>query len=300
MIYINLEGRLGNNLWQIAAAATLAERLGESFCAVPNRYYHCPEPDNCNFLDYIQQFKSTIFRNVHFVDECPSDTYYCACECDLTTITTMPAPNIRLEGYFQDVRFISEKVVQSLFAPTEEIIQQLHSRYPILQHIHTYIHTCAIVVRRGDYLKLPMQFPVEDMAYYRKCIKRLEKILGTKDIRYLIISDDESWCRENFVGEQYTIVENEPPLIDLYISSMCKHTIISNSSFAVWGGLLNMNSDKQILYPDPWHGIGMRRIDKHGSHLSKDWHKVRHYSKAYVYGVWLWIKNGLTKKLLRK
>ena len=60
MIYINLEGRLGNNLWQIAAAATLADRLGESFCAVPNRYYHCPEPDNCNFVDYIQPFKSTI------------------------------------------------------------------------------------------------------------------------------------------------------------------------------------------------------------------------------------------------
>ena len=105
---------------------------------------------------------------------------------------------------------------------------------------------------------------------------------------------------EGRLGNQYTIVENEPPLIDLYISLMWKHTIISNSSFAVWGGLLNMNSDKQIFYPDPWHGIGMRRIDKHGSHLSKDWHKVRHYSKAYVYGVWLWMKNGLTKKLLRK
>lgn len=296
MIYINLEGRLGNNLWQIAAAATLADRLGDSFCAVPNRYYHCPEPDNCNFVDYIQPFKSTIFRNVHFVDECPSDTYYCACECDLTAINTMPAPNIRLEGYFQDVRFISEKVVQSLFAPTEEIIQQVHSRYSILQHIHT----CAIVVRRGDYLKLPMQFPVEDIAFYRKCIKKLEQALGTKDIHYLIISDDEQWCKEKFVGEQYTIVENEPPLTDLYLSSMCDHNIISNSSFAVWGALLNGNRNKHVFYPDPWLGIGMRRLDKHGATLLDSWHKVKHYSTAYLFGVGLWIYNGIKNKLFCK
>lgn len=155
MIYINLEGRLGNNLWQIAAA-TLAERLDEPFCAVSNRYYHCPEPDNCNFTDYILPFKKTIFRNIKFVDAIPDDCYYYEYNGDLNKITEMPATNIRLEGYFQDIDIVSEVLAQSLFSPTDDIIALLKDRYPILNRENT----CAIVVRRGDYSHTPANIMV--------------------------------------------------------------------------------------------------------------------------------------------
>lgn len=100
MIYINLEGRIGNNLWQVAAAATLAERLGEGFVAVPNPYYHCPEPDNCSFTDYIKPYKKTIFRNVRFEDAFPADCYRYEVETDLNSIQSLPVKKCAFGGVF--------------------------------------------------------------------------------------------------------------------------------------------------------------------------------------------------------
>ncbi len=146
MIYINLEGRIGNNLWQVAAAATLAERLGEDFVAVPNPYYHCPEPDNCSFTDYIKPYKKTIFRNVRFEDTFPADCYQYEVEMDLKSIQSLPAKNVRLEGYFQNIHYVSERVIQHLFIPScVEMITKLRAKYPMLDKKNT----CAIVVRRG-------------------------------------------------------------------------------------------------------------------------------------------------------
>lgn len=288
-VYVILEGRLGNNLWQVAAAATLAERLHVPYYALPNRYYICPEPDNCSFVDYIVQFRDTIFRNVLFVDERPAEAVYLY-EPDLTKIHHIPENGLLIEGYFQDYRMISEQIVQQLFAPDYHVQQSLRRKYPVLSSLFT----CAIVVRRGDFLKLPMQFPVEDMAFYRKCMRRLERKLHCYEVRYLVISDDPVWCRKTFTGERFTIVE-EPPLIDLYLSSMCQHNILSNSSFACWGALLNNNPDKHVYYPFPYLGIGMRRIDNICYALPVTWNRVFHLSRAYRYGVWLWFIQGIQK-----
>lgn len=295
MIYINLEGRIGNNLWQVAAAATLAERLGEEFVAVPNRYYHCPEPDNCPFTEYIEPYKKTIFQNIVFADLCPTDCYCYEAETDLNAIQSLPAKNVRIEGYFQDVRYLSESVVQRLFTPPVERIAELRKQYPILQ----CDVTCAIVVRRGDYLRLSLTYPVEDMAYYRKCIYLMEKKTMTKEFHYLVISDDSEWCKRHFNGERFTIIPHIDPLTDLYVASLCKHNIISNSSFAQWGALLNKNPHKVVLYPSPWMGIGNRRLDTHGAGLPPQWIQVKHYSKAYLYGALLYLHYGVCKHIKR-
>ena len=293
MIYINLEGRIGNNLWQVAAAATLAERLGEGFVAVPNPYYHCPEPDNCSFTDYIKPYKKTIFRNVRFEDTFPADCYQYEVEMDLKSIQSLPAKNVRLEGYFQNIHYVSERVIQHLFLPHVEMVTKLRAEYPMLDKKNT----CAIVVRRGDYLRLPLKFPVEDKAYYRECMRIMKKRLHTKDIHYLVISDDNKWCKSHFTGESFTIVPHADPLTDLYVASLCKHQIISNSSFAQWGALLNANPNKIVLYPSPWMGIGNRRLDTHGEGMPQQWIQVRHYSKAYMHGVLLYLYYGICKHI---
>ena len=66
-------------------------------------------------------------------------------------------------------------------------------------------------------------------------------------------------------------------------------------SFACWGALLNANPDKQVYYPFPYLGIGMRRLDNMHCTLPQTWIRVFHISKAYRQGVALWLKHGIQK-----
>lgn len=231
MVYAFLEGRLGNNLWQIGAAATLAEQLNEPFRAILSNTYWCPEPDNCSLADYIRPFQKTIFRNVQFVDSLPSDTVHVDYGYQEQPFTKS-AENICLHCCYPNMDTISVPLVQRLFEPTAEQQETLYKNYPVLKHPRT----CCIVVRRGDYLHLPITNPAEDYLYYHKCMRRLEKQLHTKDIQYIIVSDDVDWCKKHFRKDNMFVVDNHEPLVDLYLISLCCFNILSNSTFALWGG----------------------------------------------------------------
>lgn len=65
---------------------------------------------------------------------------------------------------------------------------------------------------------------------------RIEKRLQTKDIQYIIVSDDVAWCKRHFRAENMYVVDNNEPLYDLYINALCNHNILSNITFGLWGG----------------------------------------------------------------
>lgn len=231
-IYVILEGRLGNNLWQIAAAATLAERLQVPFYAVPNKDYFCPEPDNCPFPEYIAPFRKTIFRDVQFSEKVPENCKHIDFGYPGHEKKQIEGDYICLHCCYPNIKTISIPLVQKLFAPSSDLCTQLKKKYPVL----TQQNTCSVVVRRGDYLRLSITNPAEDYYYYWKCMRKVKKLTGIKDMHYVIITDDEKWCRKYFRGHNMHLVQKEDPLIDLYISSLCSCNVLSNSTFALWGG----------------------------------------------------------------
>ena len=93
------------------------------------------------------------------------------------------------------------------------------------------------------------------MSYYKKAMATFDS--GSV---FLIISDDITWCKKHFRGENFFFVDDEPPIVDLYLQSLCTHNIISNSSFGWWGAWLNPNPEKKIVCPTPWFApSGMKR-----------------------------------------
>lgn len=108
-------------------------------------------------------------------------------------------------------------------------------------------------IRRGDYVLYPDHHPTCNIDYYKNAIKIINDSSETRK-KILIFSDDKEWCRNNFIGDEYIISENDNPYIDLYLMTLCDHHIIANSSFSWWGAWLNYNANKIVVAPSQWFG----------------------------------------------
>ena len=83
-----------------------------------------------------------------------------------------------------------------------------------------------------------------------------------KDPHFYVFSDDLWWCRENFKGQEFTIVSHdylgEKCKYYMKLMSECNHTIIPNSSFAWWAAWLNKNPQKIVIAPQKWFNVPER------------------------------------------
>lgn len=258
MVYVYLYGRLGNNLAQIGAAATLSHILKCDFAARVVASYWCPEPDNCYLNEYIEPYKTSIFRNVRFVDAVPEHAFMIT---DATVDkwggwneTQIPEDqDIVLNGFFLNAKLINREICRNLFSVPDALINHYRRKYGISDMVG------SVVVRRGDYLKIPHLYAICGKKYYKSAINMINQVCGCK-IKWLIISDDEQWCKKVFAGNNFVVIE-EPPLGDLIVPMLCSYNIISNSTFAWWSAFLNGNSRQICLYPKPWYFIGHSKLE---------------------------------------
>lgn len=244
MVYIELNGRVGNHLFQIAAGASLAKMNNTNFRVVCHRDYKLSEPDNCYIEDYIKQFGDNLYKKI--INENKRPAHYLLYNEPSYNYSPIPySDNILLHGTFQSYKYFDINTVSDLFKIPIPIKTYIESKYGGL--IKKGI--TSINVRRGDYCTQPHKYPICGMYYFKKAINRI----GTNK-KYLIISDDIDWCRNNFRGNNFYFIDNEEPIVDLYIQSMCENNIMSNSTFSWWGAWLNSHSDKIVIYPTPWYG----------------------------------------------
>lgn len=237
MITTFLQGGLGNFLFQIAAATSLAIENNDGCVFSKTNAYIVHKG--------LDTYKDNILRNF-IISETELTLQHTYNEPLFTYNKIAYIKDMTLRGYFQSEKyFTNHDVIRELFSPTDEINTYINSKYGNLLSGNT----CSIHVRRGDYLKYPLHHPVCDIEYYEKGISKMPK-----DTKYLVFSDDISWCKENFNGDKFTFIENEKDYIDLYLMSKCKNNIIANSSFSWWGGWLNNNKDKIIVAPIKWFG----------------------------------------------
>lgn len=242
-IYAGLIGRIGNNLFQIAAIASLAKQFNCNFIAIPYPYM-LPEPDNCLLYDYLKSFKKTILRHTPLEAEFPAQCALYSEPC--YHYKAIPyAENLLLWGYFQSEKYFDAPLVRELFKIHPDTYHLLNRKYgDLLKEEITSIN-----VRRGDYLKCPDYHPVCTLDYFNHAID----LIG-RDKHFLITSDDPAWCRKNFIGKNFHFADRTVPEENLYLQTLCTNNIISNSSFSWWGAWLNSNTDKQVVAPRIWYG----------------------------------------------
>lgn len=157
-------------------------------------------------------------------------------------------------GVFQNAKMVEtvEKDVKKcfIFQPfMDERNQKLEKEMAVCESV-------AIHVRKGkDYAERVWYQNTCSLEYYHKAIQLIsEKVNHPK---FYVFTDNQEWVKEHFKGFDYKLVEGNPASgwgshFDMQLMSMCKHNIISNSTYSWWSAFLNAYPNKIVVAPKVW------------------------------------------------
>lgn len=231
-------GRLGNQLFQIASTIGLACHYGTN--------YSFPK---WNYSKYFKNHLPTIEQGGIEINE-PHFHY----SSNIIPFTNNFIKNniIDLNGYFQSEFYFAEckDLIKHHFTFKEDLITQVRNYYDDNEVFDKPV--IAISIRRGDYvnnenyLQLPITF------YFKALLDNFggyENVIDNYNI--IIFSDDIPNCRVHF-GALHNVYfsENNSDIEDLCLMSQCNHFILSNSTFSWWGAWLGEKEDSIVIRPD--------------------------------------------------
>lgn len=237
-----LVGGLGNQIFEIAAAAALAKD-NNAILLVNNNEHICPNQGR-NVNNYI----NNIFSKIALDTDPIIENFYNESGCLYKFIPYKQ--NIKLGGHFQSWKYFhhQQNYIRNLFSPTKEIQEELDEKF-------SWLKNCtAIQVRRGDALteRAVGYHPVPTLEYFYEAVNRINPS------HIVVFSDDMKWCKENLkfnVHCDFSISQGEyRDYMEIYMMSLCKNIIISNSTFGWWGAYLNARIDKKVYVPSMWFG----------------------------------------------
>jgi len=160
--------------------------------------------------------------------------------------SSLVSGNVMLSGYFESLQYIDISFAKSLHERplfVKEILTAYYGDFSKLASIH---------VRRGDFVNMGVSIGTD---YYLEAMRHFPD-----DTKFIVISDDIEWCKENIKTEQHDIVfankhygEKELLYLDLFLPSLClRGNILSCSSFSWWGSALTDSQSPVRVMPIPW------------------------------------------------
>lgn len=173
--------------------------------------------------------------------------------------------DVILSGYWQNIHYIEP--IRS------DLMRQFKMRLNTgieYKKVKESIQSCESVgvhVRRGDFVALGWD---KGADYYRNAMMVARQMLP--DAKFYFFSDDQEWVKNNLYEKkdsiQVEIHEDHPDVKEFDLLRHCQHQIISESTFGWWAAYLNENCDKQIFIP----------FDCRGDIWLDEWNRVE-YSK---------------------
>lgn len=239
--YVNgrLMGQLGNQMFQIAAATSLALDHGARACfpdLVTEKDFNIP----LNYQNVFYHIDARLPNN---------DPVFNYLEPKFTYSELPYQPNMSIRGWFQSDKYFKHHKAEiiELFAPHQEIKDYLSSKYEVLI---SQPKTVSIHFRSYDKEDPEQKVYIKcGREYYLKAIESFDE-----DSLFVVFSNDIEECKQIFesINRHFVYIEGEVHYYDLYLMSMCKDNIICNSSFSWWGAYLNQNPMKRVIAPLHW------------------------------------------------
>ena len=224
MLAVALNGGLGNQLFQLAAAETIASETGRTFCVTDTISPITVHTDRNYFSSVLADWATR--PRLPPAEMNAEETSF-----EKQEWSTLPqVKSICLHGYFQNWRYVPSGFVERLRLP----------ECPPLNG--AFIH-----IRGGDYVNNPFHDVGLHKGYYRRALTYFPP--GT---HFYVFTNDIAYAKRfSFLLEvPHTFVDADEVNSLAQMGACILGGICANSSFSWWGAYLNPN--RTIVMPDKW------------------------------------------------
>ena len=287
-IYLILQGRIGNQLFQYAYARKVQKEKGENCKIIIDdsrvlelgwenslKHYKLPNVEYCHKDIVIKNLFSPqiILRETYklfskrmnyikkyefekSISKCLNKNGVFICENGyLDSKINYNKPNY-LEGYFQSEKYFLDikNDIKTLFAGNQ--FKELE-KYPNIEKIRSRNSVCiSIKIEHNVGSSL---YSVCDINYWKNAIKYITD--NVKNPLFFICSDDVEYVLNNLIdANQFDYIvqdKNFPVHVSLAAMSECKHFIIGNTTFGWWAQYMSKNPKKIVVAPSKWMLVDM-------------------------------------------
>jgi hypothetical protein len=169
---------------------------------------------------------------------------------------TFKTQNLYLMGYWQSYRY---------FESIKEILRsEVSPKSPLDAHYQNYLHqiqassSAMVHVRRGDYVHLLSAAKVHGfigLDYYQQ---GMEAILNKNpEIHFFVFSDDLDWVKANLPYQDKitfikSLAKSDAVIQELELMTYCQNHLIANSSLSWWAAWLAKSVNNTVICPSRW------------------------------------------------
>lgn len=246
---INLghNGRLGNQLFQIASTIGIAKKFGYTFGFLPwkyQEYFANPLPE------YTRLKKHHALRPRHL---CPP------CKMPVDYTEYRPGAINSLEGLMQSEKYFvhcADKIRYYFELKHQPEAMEIEPGATCIHYRAKEFHLVGI--------------PVQTEKYYKAALKEI-KPAGP----VYVFSDDIDEAKQVIKGENFiyisgasTSLSDHAPeaersrsridMLDFYMMAQCTNFIIANSAFSWWAAWLSAAKNKKVVAPANWYPENMQ------------------------------------------
>lgn len=278
MVTIRIKGGLGNQLFQYAAAYSLAKRLNQKlkldssfFPQQTLRGFKLGQMNvSCADIAGVQSsivelYKSRYLNkalrkaNIRVLPCGSKKKYLLETRSDIVPeFFSISQTDIYMDGYYQ-----SEEYFETY---KKELIEQFTPNYPSEQEYEDVLskiikcESVAVHMRRGDFLSAqndsnPNHYLLGEQ-YYHNALKYANEHL--ENLVFFWFSDDIDWVKQNFGEREYfrfvSLHTKHSDIDEMMLMKNCKHIIAANSTFSWWASWLNEHKDALHICPAKRYG----------------------------------------------
>jgi hypothetical protein len=183
---------------------------------------------------------------------------------DVSTAFFSAPDGTHLVGFWQSERYFRDHAEEirrdfdlrePLDARAEELLGEIRTRRSLSLH-----------VRRGDYAHDEQVRAFHGLLppeWFARAVRDVVERVG--DVHIYVFSDDPDWCRTGLrlPAPSTVVADVGGSCAELHLMSACRHHVVANSSFSWWGAWLDPRPDKVVVAPEPWvasPGVDTRHV----------------------------------------